>query len=170
MLLGEDRGWFRFLPPQWGGRPGPLVNGGASPETWADMLCTPHSDSLGLCPQFLPKNLHLVCVDMPGHEGTTRSSLDDLSIDGQVKRIHQVSREAPPKSCPGGACPPLHPQVWRTVSAGSVVTHNCKQNGSSPVVSSVSCKGPGLIADFSKPIIIVSGEIQPHFLNSSKGV
>ncbi|XP_036595297.1 monoacylglycerol lipase ABHD6 isoform X2 [Trichosurus vulpecula] len=35
------------------------------------------------------KNLHLVCVDMPGHEGTTRSSLDDLSIDGQVKRIHQ---------------------------------------------------------------------------------
>ncbi|GAB5568185.1 monoacylglycerol lipase ABHD6 [Prionailurus iriomotensis] len=39
--------------------------------------------------QFLPKNLHLVCVDMPGHEGTTRSSLDDLSIDGQVKRIHQ---------------------------------------------------------------------------------
>uniref|UniRef100_A0A8I3PJU0 Monoacylglycerol lipase ABHD6 n=1 Tax=Canis lupus familiaris TaxID=9615 RepID=A0A8I3PJU0_CANLF len=38
---------------------------------------------------FLPKNLHLVCVDMPGHEGTTRSSLDDLSIDGQVKRIHQ---------------------------------------------------------------------------------
>ncbi|KAF6098389.1 abhydrolase domain containing 6, acylglycerol lipase [Phyllostomus discolor] len=26
---------------------------------------------------------------MPGHEGTTRSSLDDLSIDGQVKRIHQ---------------------------------------------------------------------------------
>ncbi|XP_074054975.1 monoacylglycerol lipase ABHD6 [Macrotis lagotis] len=39
--------------------------------------------------KFLPKNLHLVCVDMPGHEGTTRSSLDDLSIDGQVKRIHQ---------------------------------------------------------------------------------
>lgn len=64
-----------------------------------------------VCPQFLPKNLHLVCVDMPGHEGTTRSSLDDLSIDGQVKRIHQVSREAPPKNCPGGSWPPLHPQV-----------------------------------------------------------
>ncbi|XP_068940352.1 monoacylglycerol lipase ABHD6 [Petaurus breviceps papuanus] len=39
--------------------------------------------------KFLPKNLHLICVDMPGHEGTTRSSLDDLSIDGQVKRIHE---------------------------------------------------------------------------------
>ena len=121
-----------------------------------------------VCPQFLPKNLHLVCVDMPGHEGTTRSSLDDLSIDGQVKRIHQVSREAPPKNCPGGSCPPLHPQVWRTVNTGSVSTHNCKQNGSSPVVSSVSCRGPGVIADFFKRIITVSGEIQSHFLNSSK--
>jgi len=40
--------------------------------------------------QFLPKNLHLVCVDLPGHEGTTRSALDDYSIMGQAKRIHQV--------------------------------------------------------------------------------
>ncbi|XP_044515110.1 monoacylglycerol lipase ABHD6 [Gracilinanus agilis] len=39
--------------------------------------------------KFLPKDIHLVCPDMPGHEGTTRSSSDDLSIDGQVKRIHQ---------------------------------------------------------------------------------
>ncbi|OCT56902.1 hypothetical protein XELAEV_18004264mg [Xenopus laevis] len=39
--------------------------------------------------KFLPKNLHLVCVDMPGHEGTSRSALDDYSICGQVKRIHQ---------------------------------------------------------------------------------
>lgn len=45
--------------------------------------------------QFLPKNLHLVCVDMPGHEGTTRSALDDYSINGQAKRIHQVK----PQSC-----------------------------------------------------------------------
>lgn len=44
----------------------------------------------GLFLQFLPKNLHLVCVDMPGHEGTTRSDLDDYSISGQAKRIHQV--------------------------------------------------------------------------------
>ncbi|KAG8128145.1 hypothetical protein E2320_015003 [Naja naja] len=39
--------------------------------------------------KFLPKNLHLICVDMPGHEGTTRSSLDDYSTYGQMKRIHQ---------------------------------------------------------------------------------
>ncbi|XP_053552735.1 monoacylglycerol lipase abhd6-B [Bombina bombina] len=38
---------------------------------------------------FLPKNFHLVCVDMPGHEGTTRSALDDFSVNGQVRRIHQ---------------------------------------------------------------------------------
>ncbi|KAK2091640.1 Alpha beta hydrolase [Saguinus oedipus] len=48
-----------------------------------------HKDMWLSVVKFLPKNLHLICVDMPGHEGTTRSSLDDLSIDGQVKRIHQ---------------------------------------------------------------------------------
>ncbi|KAK7820555.1 hypothetical protein U0070_006324 [Myodes glareolus] len=48
-----------------------------------------HKDMWLSVVKFLPKNLHLVCVDMPGHEGTTRSSLDDLSIDGQVKRVHQ---------------------------------------------------------------------------------
>ncbi|XP_036993262.1 monoacylglycerol lipase ABHD6 isoform X2 [Artibeus jamaicensis] len=48
-----------------------------------------HKDMWLSLVKFLPKNLHLVCVDMPGHEGTTRSPLDDLSIDGQVKRIHQ---------------------------------------------------------------------------------
>uniref|UniRef100_A0A4W4FRS9 acylglycerol lipase n=1 Tax=Electrophorus electricus TaxID=8005 RepID=A0A4W4FRS9_ELEEL len=39
--------------------------------------------------KFLPTNIHLVCVDMPGHEGTTRTSAMDYSIEGQVKRIHQ---------------------------------------------------------------------------------
>ncbi|XP_024412543.2 monoacylglycerol lipase ABHD6 [Desmodus rotundus] len=48
-----------------------------------------HKDMWLSVVKFLPKNLHLVCVDMPGHEGTTRSPLDDLSTDGQVKRIHQ---------------------------------------------------------------------------------
>lgn len=28
---------------------------------------------------------------MPGHEGTTRTNTDDYSIQGQVKRIHQVN-------------------------------------------------------------------------------
>ncbi|XP_025952040.1 monoacylglycerol lipase ABHD6 [Dromaius novaehollandiae] len=48
-----------------------------------------HKDMWLSIVKFLPKNLHLVCVDMPGHEGTTRSSLDDYSISGQAKRIHQ---------------------------------------------------------------------------------
>uniref|UniRef100_U3IRT7 acylglycerol lipase n=1 Tax=Anas platyrhynchos platyrhynchos TaxID=8840 RepID=U3IRT7_ANAPP len=48
-----------------------------------------HKDMWLSIVKFLPKNLHLVCVDMPGHEGTTRSALDDYSIMGQAKRIHQ---------------------------------------------------------------------------------
>ncbi|KAM3617593.1 uncharacterized protein V6R79_008585 [Siganus canaliculatus] len=43
--------------------------------------------TLGL--QYLPKHLHIVCVDMPGHEGTTRTNTEDYSIQGQVRRIHQ---------------------------------------------------------------------------------
>ncbi|XP_054642172.1 BTB/POZ domain-containing protein KCTD6 isoform X3 [Dunckerocampus dactyliophorus] len=38
---------------------------------------------------YLPKHLHIVCVDMPGHEGTTRTNKEDYSILGQVRRIHQ---------------------------------------------------------------------------------
>lgn len=30
---------------------------------------------------------------MPGHEGTTRSDLDDYSISGQAQRIHQVTAQ-----------------------------------------------------------------------------
>lgn len=39
--------------------------------------------------KYLPKNQHLVCVDMPGHEGTSRTGAKDYSIQGQVDRIHQ---------------------------------------------------------------------------------
>ncbi|XP_011492889.1 monoacylglycerol lipase ABHD6 isoform X2 [Oryzias latipes] len=38
---------------------------------------------------FLPKEQHVVCVDMPGHEGTSRTGAEDYSIQGQVSRIHQ---------------------------------------------------------------------------------
>lgn len=41
--------------------------------------------------QHLPRNQHVVCVDMPGHEGTSRTGVEDYSIRGQVLRIHQVS-------------------------------------------------------------------------------
>ncbi|CAB1422066.1 unnamed protein product [Pleuronectes platessa] len=39
--------------------------------------------------KFFPKNLHIVCVDMPGHGGTSRTSVEDYSSQGQVARIHQ---------------------------------------------------------------------------------
>uniref|UniRef100_A0A672IFX1 AB hydrolase-1 domain-containing protein n=1 Tax=Salarias fasciatus TaxID=181472 RepID=A0A672IFX1_SALFA len=38
---------------------------------------------------YLPRNQHLVCVDMPGHEGTSRTGVEDYSIQGQVARIRQ---------------------------------------------------------------------------------
>lgn len=47
--------------------------------------------SSGVLTKYLPKHLHILCVDMPGHEGTTRTNTDDYSIQGQVKRIHQVN-------------------------------------------------------------------------------
>ncbi|XP_053724863.1 monoacylglycerol lipase abhd6-B isoform X1 [Synchiropus splendidus] len=39
--------------------------------------------------KFFPKEQYLVCVDMPGHEGTSRTGVEDYSIQGQVNRIHQ---------------------------------------------------------------------------------
>ncbi|XP_068184967.1 monoacylglycerol lipase ABHD6b isoform X1 [Antennarius striatus] len=51
-----------------------------------------HKDTWLTVVKYLPKHLHIVCVDMPGHEGTTRTNTDDYSIEGQVRRIHQVRR------------------------------------------------------------------------------
>ncbi|XP_077577652.1 monoacylglycerol lipase ABHD6b [Stigmatopora nigra] len=48
-----------------------------------------HKDTWLTLVKYLPKHLHIVCVDMPGHEGTTRSNTEDYSIVGQAKRIHQ---------------------------------------------------------------------------------
>ncbi|KAI3357621.1 hypothetical protein L3Q82_016028 [Scortum barcoo] len=48
-----------------------------------------HKDTWLTVVKYLPKHLHIVCVDMPGHEGTTRTRTDDYSIQGQVRRIHQ---------------------------------------------------------------------------------
>ncbi|KAM9410447.1 monoacylglycerol lipase abhd6-A-like [Pholidichthys leucotaenia] len=39
--------------------------------------------------RYLPRNQHVVCLDMPGHEGTSRTHRKDYSIQGQVDRIHQ---------------------------------------------------------------------------------
>ncbi|XP_077060281.1 monoacylglycerol lipase ABHD6 [Siphateles boraxobius] len=50
--------------------------------------------------KFLPRNVHLVCVDMPGHEGTTRTGAEDYSIEGQVNRIHQFVKSTGLKKKP----------------------------------------------------------------------
>ncbi|XP_029990970.1 LOW QUALITY PROTEIN: monoacylglycerol lipase ABHD6 [Sphaeramia orbicularis] len=39
--------------------------------------------------KHLPRGQHVVCVDMPGHEGTSRTGAEDYSIQGQVVRVHQ---------------------------------------------------------------------------------
>uniref|UniRef100_A0A7N6ANN3 AB hydrolase-1 domain-containing protein n=1 Tax=Anabas testudineus TaxID=64144 RepID=A0A7N6ANN3_ANATE len=48
-----------------------------------------HKDSWLTVVKYLPRHLHIVCVDMPGHEGTTRTDTEDYSIQGQARRIHQ---------------------------------------------------------------------------------
>ncbi|KAK7119055.1 hypothetical protein R3I94_021036 [Phoxinus phoxinus] len=64
-------------------------NPGARPSVLMLHGFSAHKDMwLGVV-KFLPRNVHLVCVDMPGHEGTTRTGPEDYSIEGQVNRIHQ---------------------------------------------------------------------------------
>uniref|UniRef100_A0A3Q3KN59 AB hydrolase-1 domain-containing protein n=1 Tax=Monopterus albus TaxID=43700 RepID=A0A3Q3KN59_MONAL len=48
-----------------------------------------HKDTWLTVVKYLPKHLHIVCVDMPGHEGTRRTNREDYSIQGQARRIHQ---------------------------------------------------------------------------------
>lgn len=114
------------------GCPGHLVSGGSLPRKMGRHVlhCT-YWHSVPVYPQFLPKNLHLVCVDMPGHEGTTRSSLDDLSIDGQVKRIHQVSRrlhqKLPRWVLPTIACPSLKSRQGSSILTQPFSKASCLQ-------------------------------------------
>ncbi|KAJ0002646.1 hypothetical protein NQD34_007795 [Periophthalmus magnuspinnatus] len=39
--------------------------------------------------KFLPEQYHVVCLDLPGHDGTSRFQNEDYSINGQVSRIHE---------------------------------------------------------------------------------
>nr|XP_046220190.1 monoacylglycerol lipase ABHD6b isoform X1 [Oncorhynchus gorbuscha] len=77
-----DCGGYRFCY-SYRGKPGfrpsiLMLHGfSAHKDTWLTMV------------KYLPKHLHILCVDMPGHEGTTRTNSEDYSIPGQVKRIHQ---------------------------------------------------------------------------------
>uniref|UniRef100_A0A3Q3KNX3 AB hydrolase-1 domain-containing protein n=1 Tax=Monopterus albus TaxID=43700 RepID=A0A3Q3KNX3_MONAL len=47
-----------------------------------------HKDTWLTVVKYLPKHLHIVCVDMPGHEGTRRTNREDYSIQGQVLYMH----------------------------------------------------------------------------------
>ncbi|CAL8336033.1 unnamed protein product [Lota lota] len=75
-------GDYRFCYSQRG-VPGPspsllLLHGfSANKDMWLPIM------------KFLPERQHVVSVDMPGHEGSSRTGPEDYSIQGQVNRIHQ---------------------------------------------------------------------------------
>ena len=57
-----------------------LVHGFTSDkESWCFM---------GKC---IPKRIHVVALDLPGHGSTTRKEKDDISIEGLAKRVEQVN-------------------------------------------------------------------------------
>ncbi|XP_066469091.1 monoacylglycerol lipase ABHD6-like [Tiliqua scincoides] len=39
--------------------------------------------------KFFPRNVHLICVDMPGHGETTRLLAESYTAEAQTQRIHQ---------------------------------------------------------------------------------
>ncbi|KAA8590923.1 hypothetical protein FQN60_001866 [Etheostoma spectabile] len=52
-----------------------------------------HKDTWLTVVKYLPKHLHIVCVDMPGHEGTTRTNTEDYSIQGQFVETIRLNRK-----------------------------------------------------------------------------
>ena len=44
-----------------------------------------------LMASFIPKRIHIVALDLPGHGGTTRKLKDDISVPGFAKRVEQVN-------------------------------------------------------------------------------
>ncbi|XP_055014893.1 monoacylglycerol lipase abhd6-A-like isoform X1 [Boleophthalmus pectinirostris] len=68
--------WTRGTP---GGAPSLLLLHGfsANKDMWLPVV------------KFLPGQYHVVCLDLPGHDGTSRFQNEDYSINGQVSRIHQ---------------------------------------------------------------------------------
>lgn len=78
----SDVGSFRFCYSTRGtpgGAPSLLLLHGfsANKDMWLPVV------------KFLPQHHHVVCLDLPGHDGTSRSQTEDYSIQGQVSRIHQ---------------------------------------------------------------------------------
>ncbi|XP_065062071.1 monoacylglycerol lipase ABHD6-like [Rhopilema esculentum] len=44
-----------------------------------------------LMASFIPKRIHIVALDLPGHGGTTRKLKDDVSVPGFAKRVEQFA-------------------------------------------------------------------------------
>ncbi|XP_071373838.1 monoacylglycerol lipase abhd6-A-like [Centroberyx affinis] len=63
--------------------------GGATPSLLLLHGFSAHKDMWLSVVKHLPSSQHVVCVDMPGHEGTSRTGAEDYCIQGQVQRIHQ---------------------------------------------------------------------------------
>lgn len=61
----------------------------------SELFC-PISYHLSFLQKFLPESQHVVCLDMPGHEGTSRTGPEDYGVPGQVLRVHQVCVSASP--------------------------------------------------------------------------
>ena len=54
---------------------------------------TSDKESWCLTGKAIPKRVHIVAPDLPGHGSTTRKEKDDVSIEGLAKRIEQVRKE-----------------------------------------------------------------------------
>uniref|UniRef100_A0A3Q3WJV8 AB hydrolase-1 domain-containing protein n=1 Tax=Mola mola TaxID=94237 RepID=A0A3Q3WJV8_MOLML len=65
------------------------TQGGVTPSLLLLHGFSAHKDMWMSVIRYFPRNQHVVCVDMPGHEGTSRTGAEDYSIQGQVRRIHQ---------------------------------------------------------------------------------
>uniref|UniRef100_A0A670YVE4 acylglycerol lipase n=1 Tax=Pseudonaja textilis TaxID=8673 RepID=A0A670YVE4_PSETE len=78
-LNSEDYRFRYFTQGKPGSRPSVLMLHGFSlnKNMWLNTI------------EIFPKDVHLVCVDLPGHGGTTRLLAESHTAVAQAKRIHQ---------------------------------------------------------------------------------
>ncbi|XP_026538461.1 monoacylglycerol lipase ABHD6-like [Notechis scutatus] len=78
-LNSEDYRFRYFTQGKPGSRPSVLMLHGFSlnKDMWLNTI------------EIFPKDIHLVCVDLPGHGGTTRLLAESHTAVAQAKRIHQ---------------------------------------------------------------------------------
>ena len=49
-------------------------------------------ESWCLMGKAIPKRIHIIALDLPGHGSTTRKEKEDVSIQGLAKRVEQVTK------------------------------------------------------------------------------